>query len=187
MTVYIKVFGGKKVKSVVDRSFATPADALQYLTEWGVPSSSRGTHFEIPHANFSLSTAYEDLVKGIDKPAKNGYIPLDTKQSPTGRQPSRPVTQQIPVHTPEVKKIKAAFLADSRKEIHQGVSTPGQSPDQVKPTGKLVCLKEICRDIDMDPRTARQKLRKLNPGNSKQRWEWTSDEVPAIIAKLGGK
>jgi len=50
-----------------------------------------------------------------------------------------------------------------------------------KTTGpKLISLKEICRDLDVDPRAARMKLRKNSPGNAKKRWEWPEGEIAGI-------
>ena len=60
------------------------------------------------------------------------------------------------------------------------MTNPELSKKQKRRLGRVVVLKELCRRLDMNPRTARIKLRRLFPGNEKQRWEWTPEEAKKI-------
>lgn len=176
MAIWIKVFGGRKVKRVIERTLSTPADARAYLGEWGISGPTKnvtGKHFAYNANDFTLSHSIEDIFKhdhlednDMSKTKKTTQTHMDATGRNTGNKPM-PATDAP----------------------HQSDKHPNPQQVSKKPSSneKLVCLKEICRDIDMDPRVARQKLRKLNPGNGKQRWEWPTSEVEGIKQKLGGK
>ena len=55
-------------------------------------------------------------------------------------------------------------------------------------TNDMVVLKTVCREFDMDPRKARQKLRKTI-GNTDGRWAWAegSKEIAKVREVLSGE
>ena len=167
MAIYIKLYGGKAVKKVIEREFVKTSDAVEYLEEWGVPPKQKGSTFKVGEYDFTLSHSVEEIRKGKDLPNNPSYSV--SKSS-------------IPI-MPN-KGSKAEAIARTREE--------GSAPNKIgalpKPiNGKVVVLKEICRQINMEPRIARQKLRKLFKGNGNQRWEWSPEEAAKVKEALLGK
>lgn len=60
------------------------------------------------------------------------------------------------------------------------------APPQARPDG-LTSLAEICAELGIDPRDARQALRKSNTPKPDWGWAWPAKDVPAIERVLKGK
>lgn len=199
MAIYIQVFGGEGVLRTTERLFTTSLDAATYLAEYGVPRAGaeapRGTSFQHRSFKFLCSHPYQDI---ISSSLKNPPTTLpDNKLSSSaaermgkGLQPalSPGVTARTPSRTSSPTSTSSAKTADTdKKKPKPGIPLPPNTtvpPTGADGTGPLVNLKQICRKIDLDPRVARQKLRKLYPGNDKQRWEWSSRNATVIESLL---
>lgn len=160
--IYVKVFGGKSVKKVLERTFATAKDARQYLLEMGVPPETRSRGFSIGYKDFTLSHPCEDIMAHDDLPDNAMSSSMSSFLNGRRTEPVMPTTKSSPP-------------TEGR---------PTEASTKPSTGGKLVCLKEICRQLDIDPRAARSKLRRANPQNNKQRWEWPESEVDSIKAIL---
>ena len=158
MSIYVKIFGGKVVKRVIERSFKSTDDAIIYLEGWGVPKDEEGTFFNVGAYQFTLSHPMEKIRRGKDLPDNPSYV-MGKSSTPTMPGKTRKVNETSPYPEMPVKTKKVI-------------------------TGKMVVLKEICRQINMEPRIARMKLRKLFKGNGNQRWEWSEDEALKVKEAL---
>jgi hypothetical protein len=83
------------------------------------------------------------------------------------------------------------ILGDDKKIRNPRLSptppTQTRSITMAKKTGDNMVLKQLCRDLDLDPRKARIKLRKT-VGNTTGRWEWEkgSKELKEVTDILTG-
>ena len=84
---------------------------------------------------------------------------------------------------------------EERDEAHADLSAASQLEAANKPAAKtdsdsnLVHLKQLCFDLDLEPRTARRRLRKaLGNVGTGQRWAWEPDspELARVRTVLAG-
>ncbi len=155
MGVLIRVsLYSRKVVKVIERYLPTSKQAREYLETYNIPPTTKGTHFKVGGDDFGLSHPYEDILKHDDLPDNNWVRAM------------RPRETRIIMPTPKAEDVTPT--AGSRKPLN----------------GSTICLKEICREIDMEPRQARAILRRKFPDNGKQRWEWDAKEAEQVRAVL---
>jgi hypothetical protein len=185
--VYIKVTGGF-VFAVTQRIMKTKEDAQAYLREFGVtPDNAPSTRCQFTLGEFSylLSHTLEEIF-GDDE--------LKPSQLVADMLPSLGVSKNMtPTVAPAVsaksgKPLKTrADLHQAYKDAHQPTLPGVNEAPVVTFRGDTVPLKEICQKLNMEPRAARQKLRKMMPDNGKQRWEWSPEEAAKIMGLLKEK
>lgn len=208
MSIHLLITGGKgKNYRSIERLFPNAEAALGYLTEWKVPDKVTSSSFEIHGNKFLLShdmkeirSAAEthidlpdtELTLAVAKRFAAASAPILSLTPASSRPPSTTFTDvgDTPTYTSGMDKhqlgtqkpavAKKSFLASDLITPMTGVVPPMSGT-----TGAIVVLKEICRrpEVNMDPRVARQKLRK-SMGGDKTRWEWPESEVPRIVALL---
>lgn len=189
MGVFIKAtFNKAKVHRVTDRYFPHVNSAMEYLEGWDVPKAEKGKDFEVKGVTFTLSHTMKEIRAAIKKGVNledNGYA--------TAMKPLRGNGLHMPKNLPPRNPTEEAGKLDMPDKI---TMTPGKRDDAPKPElsinktkskqpmGAAISLKEICRELKIEPRAARVVLRKLHPGNEKQRWEWDRKDAEKIKAEL---
>lgn len=49
---------------------------------------------------------------------------------------------------------------------------------------KKIPLKQLCRDLNLEPKATRVLLRQLTPHQYKKRWEWDKEEYEIVKQKI---
>lgn len=167
MGIHIRIsLYSKKVAKVVTRYLHTAKQARDYLANYKIPSDQEGTHFQVGADSFALSHPYEDILHH-DHLEDN---PMSLAFKPIGRAIEMP--RNTYVEKPGTESSKSP------------TDNPSPKPARAAPTGAVICLKNICREINMEPRQARAILRKKFPDNGKQRWEWDksgAEEIKKVL------
>jgi transcription initiation factor IIE alpha subunit len=91
------------------------------------------------------------------------------------------------------KKVKLKELAERSKKKAKFETEEVKAPEKkAKPNGdgKLIPLKKICEELDIDPKATRVKLRRLiakgtiDFHDASQRWEFTAAQAKEIRSHL---
>jgi len=161
-----------------------------------------------PKADKSLGWAYrpdadtrEALARGADKIRKHPELGADRPhfganlvKASTRMGKRRSTTTRRKKVAKKVHRLKeiAARKGGSTKRTVQAAPTPSRKKTVAPaPTGKLIPLKRICEEMDLDPKATRVKLRRLiSKGeidfhDHSQRWEFTPAQAKEIRAHLG--
>lgn len=191
MGVWTKVYGGAVVKRAVERYHASAKDAREYLEIFGIDKKVRGTHFEHDCWVFSLSHPIEDI-------RTNDTLPdnaMSNAMRPREKKPKFTINHTTPKKMAQEDEASLIedFLSkkskgDDKNDEPERKSKPGGGIKRPVINGKVVVLKEICRDLKMEPRVARVILRKkLKDRDPNSRWEWPAGEAEKIkeILKAG--
>lgn len=169
MGVWIKVYGGRVVKRAVERYWPNAKEAREYLDQFGLPKTVRGTHFEHEDYKFSLSHPIEDIRTNDDLPDNSmstAMRPRETKKAY--------VTPSATFKQDEERLLSGSVTDSDAKPKPSGIKRPSIN-------GKVICLKEICRELKMEPRAARVILRKkIKDRDPNARWEWPAAEADKI-------
>lgn len=165
---------GGAVKSTLVRYFDTTEEAFDYLTELSGGSISVSSK--------SKDGRYVTLKNGIRLTMNMGISRIKKKR-------------KKPDSLPEV------FSPDPVVKFSRGNTEMPRSPKTgQRVNGEIIVLKRLCQEMEVDPRSARARLRTAlnNPkkwpalaeSHSKsQRWEWPSDSdaIEEVREILGGK
>ena len=124
---------------------------------------------------------------GSDRPHEGGGMAKALKAERKLIEKSRPKPKRRKKMAKKVHKLKD--LAErSKKRVKVDVEEV-RSPEK-KAKGKLVPLKAICADLEIDPKAARVKLRrliatgKIDFHDASQRWEFTQSQAKEIKEHL---
>jgi hypothetical protein len=187
MGVYTKVYGGRVVKRVVERYWPSSKDARDYLAIFGVVDNKglRGTHFEDGDYKFSLSHPIEQIRVEDELPDNADSVVMKPRDS----QPSFVRGTIKKMAQDDEERLVSDFLSKKSDEPTKKKSKGDKNDDYPAPaprkssasTGDVVCLKDICKEIKMEPRAARVILRKkIKDRDPNSRWEWSKKEADAI-------
>lgn len=170
----------RAIKRSFDFSDGSNHPATDYLSQFElVEISEDGLSAKIKEpAEADVRTNYDinKILKAVEPKAP---LPLIIHQSDLS---------QRPLVMPKPKPVDDG---EPGVDEGRGVSIKRTKSTRVSKNGNLIPLKVICRDIDLDPREARMKLRsgvknKKIPHEPQGRWEWSPDEVDDIKAFLRG-
>lgn len=175
--IQFKIFGGKAVKKTFTQTFASSVEARKY---WLAFKNKR-------HANFSNDGCTATFPGSTDSIVSN--MPIDEIVA----------GDSIPAHgLPDVLGPAERVIAMSSKPTPD---SPRVTPHKAiaRSNGKLVALKTICSELNVEPRAARMKLRKAVTNKEKYpnlaashaanaRWEWEagSPALEEVKACIGG-
>jgi hypothetical protein len=198
MGVYISAAGGKVVYGHTERYFPTGQQAADYLAEWGVPADARGKTFHIKKRDVRIDVSHPlEQVFTTAGEIPDNELSRDVKDTVLAKQAGTRGPILVTSNGERVGDPPPSSAAASTTRERERDTSKKPAPDAPPPPRKasngadtaLVPLKEICRrkDVDMEPRIARQKLRKHFADNGKQRWEWPASEVDRIVSLLKGK
>lgn len=176
--IQFKIFGGKNVKKSFTQTFASSVEARKY---WLAFKNKR-------HANFSNDGTVATFPGSTDSIVSN--MPIDEIVA----------GDTIPTHgLPDIFGPNERVIAMSSRPASD--SSPKLTPHKAiaRSNGKLVALKTICSELEVDPRAARMKLRKAVTNKEKYpnlaashaanaRWEWEagSPALEEVKACIGG-
>lgn len=164
-----------KVLARTERAFVSIVAAKLYLEELSKPgkltsNSTDGTVGTLD-ATIEFETNYDvrKILKGIEPKTMLPSIIREKAQTPRFSSPK----------------------ADKPGDAAKPTATPSTKTAGVKKhtNGKVVVLKQVCQELKIEPRKARQKLRalekagKLKP-DEEGRWQWPIAEVDKVKALL---
>lgn len=150
-----------------------------------------------PKADPSLQWAYRPdeetrsaLARGRDKFKEHPELGSDRPHE-GGLMAKALAAEKAPVHKPRrkkmAKKVKLKELAERSKKKARFDTEDVKTPEK---KGKLIPLKQICADLDIDPKATRVKLRRLiakgeiDFHDTSARWEFTPAQAKEIRSVL---
>lgn len=167
-----------KVLARTERIFSSIIAAKLYMEELSKPgkltSNSKDGHVGTIDAAIEFETNYDvrKILKGIE-PKEVLRILIREKSA-----------------TPRFSSPKADKPSDTAKSnASAGEKTERVAKASSKGSSKMIVLKQLCQELKIEPRKARQKLRalekagKLSP-DDEGRWQWTLAEVDKVKALL---
>lgn len=178
---------------VISRRFKTVEGAAEYLEQFKLKDiDGRNAKLEKP-AEASLFTNYaiEDI---LARRAPKGGLPVILFDDPNKRNIVMPSSATIPdsVTPPATaaKGVERGVAMNRAPDVARAAATQ-KAASGTKLTGQLVVLKQICQDLNIEPREARMKLRsgikkKAVPEGDAGRWAWKAEDVEAVKAFLNG-
>lgn len=161
-----------KMFETIKRTFPTVKEARDYLRTLPlVKIEGRGAQLKEP-AEADIRTNY-DIKKILDAVAPKDLLPVIIFEGPESRKLVMPVRERDPVTSEAPGEMPSRGVTIKRPASKSG----------------LVPLKQICRELNIDAREARMKLRalsrkKLLSHEPQGRWEWSADQVEEIKAQL---
>lgn len=157
MGVYVKLSGKKGATfRVTERVFPVVKDAQEYLRELGVDEKEKSRCYKVDDFWVFCSHPIKEIFKKDHLP-DNEHVP-----------------RQVQLTLPKAPPAPQGKGSSKPKKT----STPAPAA-----SGPTVSLKRICQELEMDPRKARQILRK-KLGNTEGRWEWPTAEAEKIKSLL---
>lgn len=188
--IQVKVTGTIRGQNwdVITRQFKTVNDAADYLAELKVVDVDGRNAKVVPPAEAEVFANY-DISLILAGKAPKGPLPVII-QSISERKlimPHNAINSDAGAPPPissAIGRAPSAAKAASEAPVSRGAMK----------SSSLVPLKAICRDINLEPREARMKLRSLSkkPGvlpvahAAQGRWEWEPAQVDVVKALLSG-
>lgn len=161
MGVFVKLSGQKGATfRVTERVFPVVEDARAYLREIGVNEKEKTQCDKVGDVAVFCSHPIRDVFRK-DQLADNEYVPRRAKLT-------------LPKPPPDV-----AAAAPSRRRSSPPTAKEDGKARTAKVDGPTLNLKQICQELKLDPRKARQTLRK-KLGNTTGRWEWPVAEAEQV-------
>lgn len=125
-----------------------------------------------------------EFVEGAEKPHFGGNLAEELAKERRlieKRKPKRRRRMARRVNLKELDALKKGKLGSKKKTV---------AKDEAKSNGKLIPLKAICAEMDLDPKATRVKLRRLiakgeiSFHEASQRWEFTPKQAKEVRAHL---
>jgi hypothetical protein len=171
--IQAKIFRGKKVKQLIFREFSNIKMAQEYFkaltTKDGdeIADISENGHVTELVSGIMISTNYsiEKILKG-KPPRQKLHIIVDPRDLRKQR-----------IESAKMPEVKPTAKTDRKRKISSGQTVP---------------IKQLCKDLGIDPRKARQKLRKaakdgIIPHIEKGRWDFDQKDIKLVTKVLVGK
>lgn len=141
-----------------------------------------------------------EFVEGVEKPHFGGNLAkeLEEERRITIKRRKKMATKVMKKELKAIEKHQAklnGMLKRAKRDEEEADLAPPERPSKSskkvdKPTGKLIPLKAICSELDLDPKATRVKLRRLiekgeiDFHDMSQRWEFTKSQAAEIRALL---
>lgn len=186
--IQIRAFNNaRKVLGHIERTFDKVGEARAWLfvltgddangakTMKELAASRDGTVATINKLELELNYNIRDLIAGEEP---DGLLP-EMRNFGSG------------LKKPDFNKSSAA--APVSGDTPKTSAAPVVKSTKSKSSGAVVVLKEICKEMDVDPAKARIRLRKLQRDNALPpeaeggRWQWSRENAEKVKSLLGGK
>lgn len=189
--IQIQVFNNNtNPPQVFCRGFETAVHARDFLLTTFDPKGIDGrTAYAAADKKVTIQSNY-DIKKILDKKDPQEDLPAINVQRKKEELRSR---QPVVVGKPGgILNGLSPSLPQSSRGVKSKSSSEKGTRSEKKSSSGLIPLKQICADLELDPREARMKLRKAKEGQlpiaheAQGRWEWQPDQVDAVKAFLTG-
>ena len=142
---------------------------------------------EAPEVNQEVEQSLEELRGELDKLVEEADTPVPASNQKKKGKKAKPGEERL-------TGIDLNTLREMRQEVKEEMEKKDPEQEAIKkvkksksksspaPEGDTISLKEICGEMDVDPKDARKKLRKSDIAKPSGRWEWPVDH--ADVAKI---